>query len=97
MQDNLQIRPSQHRIMKGGSCLINIILYNQLAHLMNERMAVVVIIYLDLSKAFDSLSHSIAPGKLAAHSMGKYTLHWVNYWLIGLDWRMVVNGVNSSW
>ncbi|KAK4827607.1 hypothetical protein QYF61_019532 [Mycteria americana] len=55
------------------------------------------IVYLDFSKAFDTVSHSILLEKLAAHGLDGCTLHWVKNWLDGQAQRVVVNGVYSSW
>ena len=41
------------------------------------------VVYLDFSKAFDTLSHSILVEKLAAHGLDRYTLHWIKKWLYG--------------
>ncbi|KAK4818150.1 hypothetical protein QYF61_007298 [Mycteria americana] len=95
--DQPGIRPSQHRFMKGRSCLTNLIsFYVQVTHLVDEGKAVDVI-YLDFSKAFDTVSHSILLEKLAAHGLDRGTLHWVKNWLDGQAQRVVVNGVKSNW
>ena len=57
MQDNRGIRPSQHGFMKGRSCLTNLIFCDLLTRLVDEGKAVNVV-YLDFSKAFDTVSHS---------------------------------------
>ncbi|KAK4816294.1 hypothetical protein QYF61_014592 [Mycteria americana] len=76
VQDNQVIRPSQHGIMKGRSCLTNLIsFYDKLTHLVDEEKAVDVV-YLDFSKAFDTVSHSILLEKLAAHGLDGCTLRW---------------------
>ncbi|KAK4816858.1 hypothetical protein QYF61_023980 [Mycteria americana] len=82
---------------KGRSCLTNLIsFYDKVTHLVDEGKAVDVI-YLDFSKAFDTVSHSILLEKLAAHGLGRCTLRWVKNCLDGRAQRVVVNGVYSSW
>ncbi|KAK4826044.1 hypothetical protein QYF61_003943 [Mycteria americana] len=81
VEDNQGIKASQHGFRKGRSCLTNLIsFYDKVTRLVDEGKAVDVV-YLDFSKAFDTVSHSILLEKLAAH---------------GLD-GVVVNGVHSSW
>ncbi|TRZ18473.1 hypothetical protein HGM15179_008623 [Zosterops borbonicus] len=55
------------------------------------------VVYLDLSKAFDSVSHSTLLEKLAAQGLDRSTLCWVRNWLDGRAQRVVVNGAASSW
>jgi len=97
MKDNQGIRPSQHGFMKGRSCLTNLIsFYDHMTCLVDEGKAVDVI-YLDFSKAFDIVPHSILLEKLAAQGLDGCTLHWIKNWLNGRAQRAVVNGVKSSW
>jgi len=97
VKDNQGIRPSQHGFMKGRSCLTNLIsFYEQVTHLVDEGEAVDVV-YLDFSKAFDTVPHSILVEKLAAHGLDGCMLRWIKNWLNGRAQRVVVNGVKSSW
>jgi len=94
--DSWGIRPSHHGFMKDRSCLTNLVsVYDLVTRLVDEGKAV-DIVYLDFSKAFDSVSHSILQ-KLAACGLDGYTLSWVRNWLEGSAQRVVVNGVKSSW
>ncbi|KAK4823249.1 hypothetical protein QYF61_000216 [Mycteria americana] len=62
--------------MKGRCCLTNLIpFYEQVTHLVDEGKAVDVV-YIDFSKAFDTVSHSIPLEKLVAHGLGGCTLFW---------------------
>ena len=79
---NQGIRPRQHGLMKGRSCLTNLIFYNQVTDLVDEGKAVVVV-YLAFSKAFDTVPHSILLEKLAAHGLDGCTLHGIKNWLNG--------------
>jgi len=96
VKDNQGIRPSQHGLMKGRSCLTNLIsFYDQVKRLVDEGKAVYVI-YLDFSKAFYTVSHSILLEKLVAHVLDRCTLCWVKSWLDGRAQRVVVCGEKSS-
>ena len=91
------IRPSQHGFMKGRLCLTNLIsFYDWVTRLVDEGKAADVV-YLDFSKAFDTVSHRLLLGKLAACGLDRYTLLWVRNWLEGHAQWVVVNGVKSSW
>ncbi|KAK4827614.1 LOW QUALITY PROTEIN: hypothetical protein QYF61_019539 [Mycteria americana] len=97
LEDNQGIKPRQHGFRKGRSCLTNLIsFYDKVTHLVDEGKAVDVV-YLDFSKAFDTVSHSILLEKAAAHGLDGCTLRWVKNWLDGRTQRVVVNGVYSSW
>jgi len=95
-QGNQVARPSQHGFMKSRSCFTNLIsFYSKMTRLVDEGKAVDVI-YLDFSKSFDTVSHSILLEKLAAYSLNGHTLRWVKNWLNGQAQRVVVNGAKSS-
>ncbi|GAB0189850.1 hypothetical protein GRJ2_001450300 [Grus japonensis] len=97
IQDNQVIRPSQHGFMKGRSCLTNLIsFHDKMTCLVDEGKAVDAV-YLDISKAFDTISHSILLEKWVAHGLERHTLCWVKNWLDGRAQRVVVNGVKSNW
>ncbi|KAK4828802.1 hypothetical protein QYF61_000859 [Mycteria americana] len=97
VENNQGIRPSQHGFRKGRSCLTNLIsFYDKVTRLVDEGKSVDVV-YLDFSKAFDTVSHGILLEKLAAHGLDGWTLRWVKNWLDGRAQRVVVNGVYSSW
>ncbi|TRZ19428.1 hypothetical protein HGM15179_007668 [Zosterops borbonicus] len=80
LQDGQVIRPSQHGFRRGRSCLTNLVsFYDQLTRLVDAGKAVDVV-YLDFSKAFDTVSHSTLLEKLAARGLDRSTLCWVRNW-----------------
>uniref|UniRef100_A0A8B9CMZ3 Reverse transcriptase domain-containing protein n=1 Tax=Anser brachyrhynchus TaxID=132585 RepID=A0A8B9CMZ3_9AVES len=82
--------------MKGRSCLTNLIsFYDKVTHWVDKGKAVDVV-YLDFSKAFDTVSHILLK-KLAARGLDWRTLRWVRNWLDSQPQRVVVNGAKSSW
>ncbi|RMB96116.1 hypothetical protein DUI87_27402 [Hirundo rustica rustica] len=97
LQDGQGLRPSQHRFRRGRSCLTNLIsFYDQVTCLVDAGRAVDVV-YLDFSKAFDTLSHSTLLDKLAARGLDRSTLCWVRNCLDGWAQRVVVNSAACSW
>lgn len=51
----------------------------------------------DCKEAFDTVSHNILLGRLAAHGMDRYTLSWGKSWLDSPVQNAVVSGDISSW
>ena len=79
MRDNQETMLSQQEFIKGRSCLTNLIsFYNWVTHLVDEGKAVNVV-YLDFSKAFDTVPHNILMEKLAAHGLDGRMLCWVKH------------------
>jgi len=80
---NQGIRSREHGFMKSRSCLTNLIsFYDQVTHLVDEGKSVDVV-FLDFSKAFDTVAHSILLEKLDAHDLDGCTLRWIKNWLNG--------------
>ncbi|CAM5122730.1 unnamed protein product [Eretmochelys imbricata] len=91
------IRNSQHGFTKGRSCLTNLIaFYDEITGSVDEGKAVDVL-FLDFSKAFDTVSHSILVSKLRKYGLDECTIRWVESWLDCRAQRVVINGSKSSW
>ncbi|CAM4685948.1 unnamed protein product [Lepidochelys kempii] len=91
------IRNSQLGFTKGRSCLTNLIaFYDEITGSVDEGKAVDVL-FLDFSKAFDTVSHSILVSKLKKYGLDECTIRWVESWLDCWAQRVVINGSMSSW
>ena len=55
------------------------------------------VVYLDFSKAFDTISHNILIGKLRKCGLEESSVRWVENWLNGRAQRIVISGTESSW
>ncbi|CAM5138834.1 unnamed protein product, partial [Eretmochelys imbricata] len=85
------IRNSQHGFTKGRSCLTNLIAFS------DEITGSVDELFLDFSKGFDTVSHSILVSKLKMYGLDDCTIRWVESWLDCQAQRVVINGSMSSW
>ncbi|CAM4566327.1 unnamed protein product [Lepidochelys kempii] len=97
LHERKEIRNSQHGFTKGRSCLTNLIaFYDEITGSVDEGKAVDVL-FLDFSKAFDTVSHSILVSKLRKYGLDECTTRWVESWLDCRAQRVVINGSISSW
>ncbi|XP_074936433.1 uncharacterized protein LOC142051152 isoform X2 [Phalacrocorax aristotelis] len=55
------------------------------------------VIFLDFSKAFDTVSHSLLLGKMSSTQLDKRVTRWVSNWLGGRAQRVLVDGVTWGW
>jgi len=83
LEEKKIIRKSQHGFTKGKSCSTNLItLYGGISSWVDEGRAVDVI-YLNFSKAFDTVSHNILIMKLRKCGIDEWMVRWVENWLTG--------------
>ncbi|CAM4500705.1 unnamed protein product [Lepidochelys kempii] len=97
LEEKKVIRNSQHGFTKGKSCLTNLIaFYDEITGSVDEGKAVVVL-FLDFSKAFDTVFRSILASKLKKYGLDEYTIRWIESWLDCRAQPVVINGSMSSW
>ncbi|CAM5074460.1 unnamed protein product [Natator depressus] len=91
------IRNSQHGFTKGKSYLTNLIaFYDEITDSVDEGKAVDML-FLDFSKAFDTVSHSILASKLKKNGLDEWIIRWIESWLDRWAQQVVINGSMSSW
>ncbi|CAM5138620.1 unnamed protein product [Natator depressus] len=97
LEERKLIRNSQHGFTKSKSCLTNLIAFY------DERTGSVDtgkpadVLFLDFSKAFDTVSHSILVSKLKKYGLDEWTIRWIESWLDRRAQRVGINGSMSSW
>ncbi|KAJ7409718.1 hypothetical protein WISP_112914 [Willisornis vidua] len=98
LENNTTIGHSQHDFMKGKFCLSNLIsFHDKITHLADDQGKPVDVIFLDFSKAFDTVSHSILLDKMSNTQLDKHIMWWMSSWITGGTQRVIVNGVTSDW
>ncbi|CAM4368154.1 unnamed protein product [Caretta caretta] len=97
LEERKVIRNSQHGFAKGKSCLTNLIdFYDEITGSVDEEKAVEVL-FLDFSKAFDTVSHSILASKLKKYGLDEWIIRWIEICLDHRAQRVVINSSMSSW
>jgi len=97
VEEKKVMRSSQHGFTKGKSCLTNLIaFYDGMTGWVDEGKAMDVV-YLDFSKAFDTVSHNILLGKLRKCGLDEWSVRWIENWLNGRAQRIVISDAESSW
>jgi len=97
VEEKKVIRSSQHGFAKGKSCLTNLItFYDGMTGQADEGRAVDVV-YLNFSKAFNTVSHNILLGKLRKCGLDEWSVRWTENWLNGRAQRVVISSTDSSW
>uniref|UniRef100_A0A8B9EMY0 Reverse transcriptase domain-containing protein n=1 Tax=Anser cygnoides TaxID=8845 RepID=A0A8B9EMY0_ANSCY len=94
--NNAVTGPRQHGFTRGRSCSTDLIsFYDKITHLVDQGKPADVI-FLDFSKAFDTVSHGILLDKTSSIHLDKTIVRCVNNWLMGRAQRCVANGSTSG-
>ena len=90
-----QLHPLQHGFMAGRSTATQLLLvYDEISRIVDNRGQVDVT-YLDLAKAFDSVSHRLLIRKLKQFGINGTLSNWLTSYLSNRKQRTVVDGVPS--
>ena len=94
-QQNI-IHPRQHGFCRGRSTASNLIEFWDEVTEAAENKQSLSIIYTDLRKAFDSVSHRLLITKLARYGIGNKTLRWLKNFLEDRVQQVSVKGITSA-
>ncbi|CAM5173342.1 unnamed protein product [Eretmochelys imbricata] len=97
LEERKVIRNSQHGFTKGKSCLTHLIAFYDEITGSVDMGKVVDLIYLDFSKAFDTVFHSILASKLKKYGLDEWAVRWIESWLDSRVPWVVINRSVSSW
>uniref|UniRef100_A0A8C3IEJ8 Reverse transcriptase domain-containing protein n=1 Tax=Chrysemys picta bellii TaxID=8478 RepID=A0A8C3IEJ8_CHRPI len=87
----------QHGFTKGRSCQTNLISFFEKVTDLLDKGNAVDLIYLDFSKAFDTVPHEELLVKLEKMGIDMKIQRWIRNWLMGRMQRVVLKGELSGW
>ncbi|CAM4630454.1 unnamed protein product [Lepidochelys kempii] len=97
LEDNKVISNSQHGFVRNKSCQTNLIAFFGRVTSLVDRGEVVDVVYLDFSKAFDTVSNDLLINKFGKYNLDGAIVRWVHNWLDNHSQRVVINGSQSCW
>ena len=87
----------KYGFMKGRSCLTNLLeTFEDVTSMLDEGPGVDMV-YLDYSKAFDSVPHRRLLSKLQAYGLKGRVWEWIQDFLVGRTQKVTVGDANSDW
>lgn len=96
MDDNNLFNENQHGFRAGRSCLSQLLeQYDLVLDILNNQ-ANADVVYLDFSKAFDKVDHTIALNKIKSHGIEGSLYRWLESFLRNRHQTVMVNGIISE-
>ncbi len=97
LSHNRLISSHQHGFVSGKSTVTQLVECLNFWYQSLDEGGVVDVIYLDVSKAFDTVSHKKLLSKLPSYGISGSTLRWLEAFLLNRQQRVVVDGTPSNW
>lgn len=96
LQDNDFFTPAQHGFRKQYSCETQLLLFTNDLHISLDSGTITDCIFLDFSKAFDKVTHSLLLHKLSLLNIDSYVLAWIRSFLTNRSQYVSANNFDSS-
>jgi hypothetical protein len=91
------LHTSQHGFLPGRSCITNLLdTYDQISSLVDKGVPC-DLLFLDFSKAFDSISHTILLEKLTSFGFRNSSISWIQSYLCARRQRVKLRGTSAPW
>ncbi|GAB0204360.1 mitochondrial enolase superfamily member 1 [Grus japonensis] len=97
VEEKVVIGSGQHGFTKGKSYLTNLIAFYDGVTGWVDKGRAVDVVYLDFSRAFDTVFCNILIRKLRKCGSDEWTVRWVENLLNGRAQKVVISGAESSW
>jgi ribonuclease P/MRP protein subunit RPP40 len=97
LEENDILNDCQFGFRKGRSCTGNLLKFMNFVLEAVDQGHSVDVVYLDLAKAFDKVSHEKLLIKLESLGIEGNILKWIGNWLRNRRQRVVINGMASEW
>ena len=91
------LHDTQHGFRKGKSTTTNLLEYLEIITKSVDEGTPVDVVYLDLTKAFDTVPHKRLLKKIKAHGIDGSILQWIAAWLNDRKQKVATQGAESSW
>ncbi|CAM5107883.1 unnamed protein product [Natator depressus] len=95
LEDNKVISNSEHGFVKNKSCQTKLIAFFDSVTSLVDGGEEVDVVYLDFSKAFDTVSHDLLINKLGNCNLDGAIIRWMQNWLENHSLRIVISGSQS--
>ena len=96
LEDNNLFNSTQHGFRRGRSCLSQLLAHFEKVLTCLEDSQCVDVIYLDFSKAFDKVDHSVVLEKLRLFGITGKLHRWIKSFLVDRSQTVMVNGFLSN-
>ena len=97
LEENHLLSPHQHGFRSNKSCLTQLLEYLHFVEEMTDNGDCVDAVYLDCSKAFDTVPHDLLLLKLKCVGVDGRTLNWIKDFLTNRQQRVQVKDCCSEW